>query len=569
MTTDLSATLAAEVSGEQMMRHLSEFARWQKLAGTEEEALSLAYVRQELDSYGLKTTLLEHDAFISLPGASWVKIGERRLTSITHSMGLPGGEAGLTRRLVDLGDGSKAAFAAADVQGAIVLIDGMATPEMALRAGDAGAAGQIHISPHEHLHEMCLSPVWGNPDRETAPRLPRTVAATVSKEDGGAIRDWLKSAPDLPVTIYADVDTGWRKIPILVADLRADNAPADAPFILFTGHHDTWYEGVMDNGSANATMMEVARLLAPRKGEMKRHLRLCFWSGHSQGRYAGSAWYADTHWHELERDCAVHVNVDSTGGVGNTNLSRAPSATELREVARDAVALYSGQTLEGRRMSRNADQSFWGIGVPSLFSILSEQPATTAGVRNALGWWWHTPQDRIDRIDPALLTRDTRIYLYTITRLVSDQTLPLDLVAQVKDLQETLSVLDLPDSHSVPLDALLHEAEALSDTLRSIQGTVLSDPVAGMRRDRLLMRVSRRLVPFEYTSGDRHAHDPALPISKWMSLEPLHRFAATAGGTEEFHLCHGPAIRAANRLLAAICDARADIASANTNGGPG
>ena len=41
---------------------------------------------------------------------------------------------------------------------------------------------------------------------------------------------------------------------------------------------------------------------APR--EWRRGLRVVFWSGHSQGRYSGSTWYADTHWEELERRAA-------------------------------------------------------------------------------------------------------------------------------------------------------------------------------------------------------------------------------------------------------------------------
>ena len=80
--------------------------------------------------------------------------------------------------------------------------------------------------------------------------------------------------------------------------------------MLYSGHHDTWYYGTMDNGGANATMMEVARLCALRRRDWKRGLRVVFWSGHSHGRYSSSAWYAETHWEELERRALVHVNVE-------------------------------------------------------------------------------------------------------------------------------------------------------------------------------------------------------------------------------------------------------------------
>ena len=193
---------------------------------------------------------------------------------------------------------------------------------------------------------------------------------------------------------------------------------------MFTGHHDAWYYGVMDNGGANATMLEIARLFAPERQAWRRGLRLCFWSGHSHGRYAGSTWYADTHWHELAKRCVVHVNVDSTGAKGNTVLSDSPCAAELCGLAKEAIAVRGGQEHDGHRMSRAGDQSFWGIGVPSMFMGMGEQPAGSedsftrsvfgGGKRKGagFGWWWHTPDDTLDKMDPALLVRDTQIYVH-------------------------------------------------------------------------------------------------------------------------------------------------------------
>ena len=55
------------------------------------------------------------------------------------------------------------------------------------------------------------------------------------------------------------MDTGWRKTLILEAHLDAGAAAQDDSFVMFSGHHDTWYYGVMDNGGANATMLEVSQ----------------------------------------------------------------------------------------------------------------------------------------------------------------------------------------------------------------------------------------------------------------------------------------------------------------------
>ena len=557
VNTKFLNNLISEISTDQMMEHLQEFSRWKKLAGTTEEAQSLNYIRGVLNSYGLKTTLLYHDAFISLPEAAHLDFNGKRFKAITHSMALPTSEAGLTRKIIYLGSASQETFDATDVRDQIVLIDGMATPEMAKRCRHAGAVGQIHISPHEYLHEMCLSPVWGNPDSETVKNLPTSSAVTISDEDGKIIREQLTITPALPATIHAKVDTGWRKTPILIADLEAKNALKDAPYILFSGHHDTWYEGVMDNGSANATMMEVTRCMAKNRNAMKRHLRLCFWSGHSQGRYSGSTWFADNYWHELHRDCAVHVNVDSTGGEGNTLLSTAPAATELSEFAQEVIKKHSGQDYDGNRMARNSDQSFWGIGIPSLFGILSCQPTETVGVRNALGWWWHTPYDKIERINPAFLLRDTQIYAHALGHLVSDLYLPLNIAAQVADLLSNIAEIQLSSECDLSLSALHTEVEGLYKEMVSFQEQQLESPEAYLKRDRTLMLVSRQLVPLDYTYGDQHSHDPALPLPKWPSLEAIRNLAGETRSADALRLRQGLATRSLNRLLSNVQIARA------------
>src|SRR5580704_1998327 len=300
-----------------MMRHLEEFARRVKLSGTPQELESFRYLQGFLDGYGLKTELILHDAYISLPGKARLEIGNLTPDCITHSFSRSSPQGGLAGKLAYAGAGAEKDFAAQDVRGKIVLLEHIANPAASLRASEAGAIGQIHISPHKHLHEMCISPVWGSPTDATLGKLPKTVVLSVRQADGEALKRRVAAAEEMEARLYAEVDTRWRKTPILVAELFRDGAAADEPFVMFSGHHDTWHLGVMDNGGANATMLEVARLLAPEKDKLQRGFRLCFWSGHSHGRYSGSTFYADTYWEELSKRCAVHVNVDSTGAKGN------------------------------------------------------------------------------------------------------------------------------------------------------------------------------------------------------------------------------------------------------------
>src|SRR3989449_8287433 len=85
------------------------------------------------------------------------------------------------------------------------------------------------------------------------------------------------------------VRTGWTPIPHLVGELHGQR---EDRFLLVSGHVDSWHHGAMDNGTANATMLEVARLLAGRRDAPPPGVRFAFWAGHSPGRHARPPWYA-------------------------------------------------------------------------------------------------------------------------------------------------------------------------------------------------------------------------------------------------------------------------------------
>jgi len=535
------------VSGAALMAHCATFAERVKLSGTPDELASMRTIQAKLDGFGYRTALLSHDAYISLPGPARVEVDGRAVQAITHSFSIPSPSVpspGLTAPLAYVGDGGAADFAGRDLRGCLVLAEGIASPAVAARAAHAGAAGQLHISPHEHLHEMCISPVWGNPGLSTLAGLPATVACTVSNADGSALRERILQGEAPTVTLHAQVDTGWRPTPLLVADL--DGPEPGGPFVLFSGHHDTWYFGVMDNGSANATMIECARVLAEHNTAWRRGLRLCFWSGHSHGRYSGSAWYVDNHWDELERQCAVHVNVDSTGGVGATVLTEAAAASELAALAAGAIRQETNAVHEGRRNARNSDMSFWGVGIPSMFGSLSHQPPAPVAMRNALGWWWHTPHDLLDKIDEANLVRDTRVFVRTLWRLLTEPVLPLDYAAHASALLRELAGIEASLDGALSLEPLLVEATALRDRAAALVEPG-RDPV---RVNRALMQLSRALVPPDYTAGDRFSHDPALPQAPWPVLDPIRALAGA--GPDQARFAAVDATRARNRMLHAL-----------------
>ncbi|KAA1176617.1 M28 family peptidase [Rhizobium tropici] len=551
---------ALQPDRERLMAHIREFARRVKLSGTPEELQSFYYLQAQMDSYGYRTQLLSHDAFISLPGAGKVEIEGESLRCITHSMSVSSEVEGVSGDLAYVGEGTKADFADKDLAGKIILVDGIATEEVAALASAAGALGELHVSPNEHLYEMCVSPVWGSPSQYTRAQLPKTVICTIARDDGRCLRERLARGEKVQATLMTKVDTGWRKTPLLVAELQP--AGEDKPFVLFSGHHDTWHFGVMDNGGANATMLEAARLLALHASDWQRGLRVCFWSGHSHGRYSGSAWYADEYFDELDRRCAVHVNVDSTGGEGATVLTNSGVIDELKPLAAEVIERLSGQRHAGRRHGRAADQSFWGVGIPSMFGSLSHQPPGPVKMLTALGWWWHTPHDTAEHIDPDNLSRDTRIVLEILWRLLTSPILPLDYTVYADALGKQIAQLQAELAGRIDISVLANAIDELRINAKAISkvGDVSAERAA--RINASLMRAGRHLVPLNYTSGERFHHDSALPHPAWPALEGLRALAALPMASPEtaFYAVHARQVK--NRAAHALREANAALRTA-------
>ena len=345
---------------------------------------------------------------------------------------------------MDGGDGAVETLAGAGARGKLALVDNFATPAKAWAAQEAGTLGQIFTNL-DHLHNMIVTTIWGTPTPETAWRIPKLPCCSIKRADAESLRARLKAGP-LRVRLVTRVRTEWMPIPHLTGHL----AGAEDAFTLFSGHVDSWHHGAMDNGSANATMLEVARLLAGHRGALRRGLRLAFWSGHSHGRYAGSAWYADHAWRELERHGVLHLNVDSTGAKGATDFTVFHATEDAADFAEAVVADVTGQRGRARHFSRAGDQSFWGIGLPSAFMSMSQLPPqdtefgrTTERLFGTSGfpWWWHTLEDTIDKLDGAVLAHDTKVFVASALRLCNGHVLPLGPARAARAVADTAAEL--------------------------------------------------------------------------------------------------------------------------------
>jgi hypothetical protein len=521
-TIPIEAAPVHEVNQERLWAYLEPFSETVRSSGSPEEARAFDHAQTVLEELGYDVRRFEHEAYVSLPGSASLICGGDELECITHAM------AASTRGLrLPLRD----ARTSTDLSGKVALAHGLAGPGAVRELVDRGAAAAVFINT-EQRYEMIVSPVWGSPDLDKLEMLPGIPVVSVSREHAERLE--LAATRSEEVVLETRVRTGWTELPLLEATLPA--VDGDGSMVLFSGHVDAWHLGAMDNGAANATMLEVATVLAGCRPRLRRDLRVLFWSGHSHGRYAGSQWYADVNYEELRDSAILHVNIDSVGGGGANVLTEAPCMPESFDLAAGAIGEESGQAYRGVRFERAGDQSFWGHGVSSVWMGLSEQPpadglASEAFTRlfgasraGGFGWWWHTPEDTRDKVDPAMLARDCRIYLRLIYEACTEIVPPLVFSRTAADIRGRLEAWSAALEGRLDLGITVTRARELEDALERLEKAWTSKPDSAAWRTQ--KAVARRLVPLNYVAGPLHEHDPALAQPPMPLLRDLERLVS-------------------------------------------
>jgi hypothetical protein len=515
------AAFEERVDAERMREHVEAFAGLDRLAGTADEREAAEYVVETLASYGVEAELLEHEAYVSRPEeASLTATAPTAWTAedaITVAFGAstpPGGVHGDLVHVEDLASLAGAGGVAPDLGGRVVFTRGLPTPDEVRRVAAAGADAVVFesVSP-EHVHEMIVSPVWGTPALAEADELPDLPVVEVSQADGAWLRERLSAGP-VAVAVEASVTTELATIPCPVG--RVEGTASDR-YMVVGNHVDSWYEGVTDNGTAMAATLELARLFAD--ADLARGVLFGFWSGHSHGRYAGSAWYADEHWLDLRENAVAYLHLDLCGLRGAEAMWHQQMA-ELDDEHVDAIeagtlpiAASESSFLGADRPGRNSDQSFWGVGAASMLSGARLDPDTEAGGPVGGGWWWHTPADTLDKVDDDVLAEETRLYARLVARVCGSPALPHDHRAAVSELRSVLA--DVAEERDRSFDAVRERLDALEDALVDAARVVSSveDPTSELGRavEDLQVDLGNDLVPARYTACRDVDQEPALP----------------------------------------------------------
>ena len=436
------------------------------------------------------------------------------------------------------------------VQGSIVLLEAQPYVE-AWKLQRMGAAGVIYINPEEWVNELIVSTIWGSPSLQSAHRIPSLPVAQIKRSDGDELRSLLARGP-LQARISASVNQRWTPLRLAVARIPAIDP--DAPFVLLGGHIDAWYHGATDEGASNATMLEIVRAFHAERHRLRRGLVVAWWPGHSNGRYAGSGWFADHFFSELKDRCVAYMNIDGVGQMGARRF-RATGTVSMESLAQAVARRLIGEEIAVDRPGRQSDQAFNGIGLPLL------EFSHTRLLEDGGTWWWHRREDTLDKVDLDVLEIDTELYVDALARLLASPTLPLDPVAEVEAFGDLLEQRQRQAGERFDLRMAIDRQHRLIEKVKSIASALnlgangnQSHPAARWTAaiDLALVQALRPLHRVAFTNGGAYHPDPAVDMEGLPGLEPLRYLQDGAAQTDRSRLAEATLVRERNRIVDAL-----------------
>ena len=554
-------------------RVVQDFSKLVRLSGSPEERRAFEILMVHLDKWGVPHQLHEPMCFISIPGPSSVRCNGTVYRAKTPAMAVSTNGQDVTGELVYVpGASSDAAydvfstgveFGGARVAGKIVLTEGMASPGKVKDLMAAGALAGIFVNPGHNIHEGICTTIWGTPDLDSAPRQPTIPVVAVNNPDGQALIGAAKQ--EARASVATQLDTGWRRIPVLVAEIPGRQAPEE--FVLLHGHLDGWHYGVGDNATGDATMLELARIFWRQRRRLARSLRIAWWSGHSHGRYAGSTWYSDAHAVELARNGVAQVNCDSPGCRWATTFNHLTAMSETVPLVETTIRAVANITPEPERPPRAGDYSFNDIGLSSFYMLSSTMSEEDRAAKHyyAVGGCggniaWHTEDDTMEIADKDNLLRDMRVYAASVLRVLNAPVHPLDWTRTVAEFRETLDAygkaagdhFDFAPSRTA-LDALRGSLEAFYAKAPG-RGTAKTSAVR--RFNAAQRRLGRLLIPVNYSRMPAFWHDPAVNVAPLPDLAPALGAHRAAGSAAQEGILRAHLTRGQNRLVWALEQAR-------------
>ncbi|WP_043540322.1 M28 family peptidase [Salinarimonas rosea] len=529
-------------------------------------------VVQRLRKHGVEVRVHEPSLYLSLPGPAHVEAEGKSFRAKPPAYSVDA-RKGISGELVYVGARHNAMITdmfeqkvettdelANRVRGKIVISEGFASPGLVSQFEEIGAIGVIGINPGIDVHWGICTTIWGTPDLDGLPRKPKIAAVAVNKPDGEALIEIAEKGGK--ITLFTEMEEGWftSKLP----EVFIPGTEEPEKYVFLHGHLDSWDVGVGDNATGDATMLELARVLWANRGKLKRSVRICWWPGHSTGRYAGSTWFSDAFALDLEENAVAQVNCDSPGCRWASEFINLCRMSETEAFLAEVIEEVAGKAIEGERPHRAGDYSFNNIGISSYLMLSSTMPDV---LREEKGYYtvggcggniaWHTENDTLEIADKDILLRDIKVYLLAVLRNANATILPFDWRATTREFTETIDAYQAKAGDRFDLSPSKKAVAELSSALENFYASVEAGKIAPRIANQVIQDLARILVPINFTRVPRFHHDPALTVPALPSIAvaaDLDSHADTLGFAKT------QLVRGQNQLVSALRHAKRHIA---------
>lgn len=385
---------------------------WGRISGTKYDDMAEAWVEAKFKAAGLENVRRQ---YFDLPPqwfpTKW-SVGLNaggKLTPLStarpaaRSVATP--PSGLEIDAVWVGLGTEADFAGRDVRGKAVVIYSVPTPSVinhsavfmgALnRAQEKGAAAAVVT--------LAIPGNFSTEFNNTAEKIP---TFSVGIDDGATIREAIeRGGAKLTMALAVDMRPGlrdatvWGELP----------GTTDENLIVFA-HHDSYFQGALDNASGMATMVGLAEYFAKiPKAQRRRTIRFATTSGHHNGSL-GVKWMHDNKDTFLAKTALLlnceHVSVTQTYYWG-ANLRRSNQtdarrwwvygSDKLASLALDAYKTFGVAVYHEMEPNASGDMGQASLDAPSVQMI--ESPA-----------FYHTDHDTPEVVPASGLEAVGRAY---------------------------------------------------------------------------------------------------------------------------------------------------------------
>ncbi len=583
---NLEEKIIKELSGEIAEKHIEKISREIpfRMAGTEELRRMAEYLRDQMGSYGLAAEVQEFDALVGFTGTAELRVvePERRVIQCRPFVHIANtGPGGIQGQLVFVGSGASDEYRDKDVKGKITLSELSYSPprqEKQRFAAEFGSSAQIMInwgpSESKTLAYGSVKPPWGNPIPSTLPDMPRIPSLTISRVDGEYLIDLCRKGR-VVVWLRAESPEEWRRSQNAVGWVEGSEEPEK--FVIIGGHMDSWGGGVTCNATGNFAVLEVIRAVAKYRQDFKRSIRVAFWSGHETGTMVGSSWFVDHHWDDLMRNCIAYFMVDSPGMKGTSHYGVA-SSTELARYHQALEKQVLGEESQRRRLTHVGDQSFTGIGIPSIYGKTEYNPKLIESWHGAqLGPWHHSDEMTMDKMDIGVMLKAMKVYVAYLVRFCNTAVLPYDHLAVANELRERLEAIASSVGGKMDLSLARKYAAQLVTDARVLDGYLeaLRKETQGVScwkgnpkvvlANRVQMKLSRILHPINFSIVNRYGFDHYGLAALHTSIPCLYetrKLAHLAPHSTEYRAWLTHLVQQANRVADGLREAFEVIESA-------